>query len=445
LIYNKIKNKNILKLKVKNCLPAESKFFLTTLFLILLCLLSAFLPALIFPEKVFCEEWLKVEAPKSDLVWIDTSHWKQESIYVKDGYYRDITGKRWVDTSYVVSQGYWKTGQYRVWVVENKIVSYTSYRYIDTSHWETKYRDVEVFTPVNFVIFEGTNSYGWSIYAFAAQPKGLRQVTYNGEKYMAEMWVIDYKPYRGGWIHAVKWVFRYKFTKQRQYYSQWVQSGYWQSYTHYEVVDTSHWETRTGRHWVDTSYTVSQGYWEEYAGREWVDTSYYEFRNVWVNEGYYVSVSVIHGKVVVEKNPKYVFTRWHKDGAGSDCSMELKISWEIDNSLIKEGEEAKKIARAYIYEEVVRYKNKGIDKVEIFNGAVNESSSGSIETFTKFNFAGSEDSILHIYLFSQDDQTVHIYFNNPVNGFRSINIDYDGTNTNADKWLGGNNYGEVSF
>ncbi|MBM3707293.1 MAG: hypothetical protein FJW69_02970 [Actinobacteria bacterium] len=412
-------------------------------FIFLVCLSSFLIPSFICPEKIFCDDWLKVEVAEGELVWIDTSHWEKQPVYIKDGYYRDTVSERWVDTSYAVTQGYWKTGEYKVWVVERETVPHTAYRYIDTSRWETRYREVQVLTPVNFTIYRGTDSYGWSVYAFAAKPAGLRQVTYNGETYMAEVWTIDYRPYRGGWIHAEKWVYRYKFITQRQYYSEWVQSGYWQAYTYYEIVDTSHWETRTGRYWVDTSYTVSQGYWEEYVSRQWVDTSYYEYRNVWVSDGYYTSP--IHGKVFVEKNPKYVFTRWHKDSAGNDCCMVLKIGWEIDNSQIKVGEEAKRIVRASVYEEVVRYKNKGIYRVDIFDGSFEASSSGSVNTVIKFDFAGNEESILHIYLFSQDGQAVHVYFSNPINGFRSINIDYGGTNTDADGWLGGNNYGEVIF
>ncbi len=419
----------------------QKTFFIFTAFFILLVSFAVYL--FILPEKIYCDDWLKVDVAEGELVWVDTSHWEVRPVYVKDGYYKDVTLKRWVDTSYVVNQGYWATGEYKVWVVDKKTVPHTTYKYIDTSHWETRYRDVQTLIPVNFTIYKGTDSYGWSVYAFAAKPTGLRQVTYNGETYMAEVWVIDYKPYMGGWIHAEKWVFRYKFVIKREYYSVWVQSGYWQSYTYYETIDNSHWETRTGKYWVDTSYVVNQGYWEDYTTKEWVDTSHYEYRNVWVNDGYYTTP--IHGKIYVEKDPKYIFTRWHKDSTGDECCMRLKVSWEIDNSQNKVGEENKKIVKAYIYEDVVRYKNKGIDKVIIFNSEVKESESGSITTVTKFDYAGSVESILHIYLFSQDGQTIHVYFNNPINGFRSINIDYVGTNSDADGWFGGNNYGEVIF
>lgn len=68
-----------------------------------------------------------------------------------------------------------------------------------------------------------------------------------------------------------------------------------------------------------------------------------------------------------------------------------------------------------------------------------------METFSKFDFAGSDESILHIYLYAEDGQSVHAFFSNPVNGYRSINMTDKGTESGPERWLGGNEYGEVSF
>jgi hypothetical protein len=423
--------------------------FLERFLLVIICILAILLPVLIFPEKISGEAWLKVDEPEGDTVWVDTSHWETKEIYISDGYYRDIKKKRWIDTSYMENQGYWATGTYRVWVEEKQVVAYTAYRYIDTSHWETRYTYAEVIRPVSFTVIHGTDPYGWSVYAFAAKPQGMQQVYYYGTKYLAQKWVIDYRPYRGGRIYAVKYVFMYKFVTERRPYSVWISSGYWQPYTAYRVIDTSHWETRTGRYWVDTSYLVESGYWEEYSEKEWVETGHTEYRDVWVEDGYYTEP--LHGKIKVEKNPRYVFTRWHKDSDGDECGMDLLVSWEVYGTA-HDGETTEsynrdipEITRVNIFEEVHRYDDKGIDRVVVFDGDVNPEARGSLETFTKFEHAGSKESILHIYLCGDNNQVVHAYFSNPINGFRSINIDYDGTDADAQDWLGGNHTGEVEF
>ncbi len=417
--------------------------FLGPLFMIMLYILSIFIPFFIFQQQIFGEGWLKVDLHEGERVWVDTSHWETKKVLVKDGYYEDVQKKRWVDTSYTVKDGYYATGQYRVWVEQKDIESYTASRYVDTSHYVTKYRYINKVKPVNFTVISGTDNYGWSVYAFAAKTKGMQQVSYRGSTYMANVYVIDYRPARGGRIYAVKYVFIYMLIKEKQYYMEWEKSGHWESYTAYRRVDNSHWETRTGRYWVDTSYKVNDGHWEDYNEKAWVDTSYYEFRNYWVDEGFYTEP--LHGKLSVQKNPKYVFTRWHKDERGKECGMDLKISWELDNSMLAEGQEPIHITGIYIYEEVHRYRDRGIEEVLIYNGHVRASEEGDLETFSKFDFAGSDESILHIYLYAEDGQSVHAYFSNPVNGYRSINMTEKGTESGPERWLGGNEYGEISF
>jgi len=216
-------------------------------------------------------------------------------------------------------------------------------------------------------------------------------------------------------------------------------------------VDNSHWETRTERYWVDTSYRVESGYWEEYTEKKWVDTSYYDYKKTWVSSGYYAEP--IHGKVIVEKTPEYIFTRWHKSGDGSICGMDLKVSWIIDNSDLDSGsgedpgeeQSLKKISKVYIFQNICRYKDNPVEKVDLYSKNIEPCESGSIELFSTFDFAGSEESLCHIYLFTEEGESVHVYFSNPVNGFKSINIDNDGTSKDADIWLGGQSSGEIIF
>ena len=417
--------------------------YLGPLFLAVLYLMSVFVPFLVFKQDIFGDEWLKADVPEGELLWVDTSHWETKKVLVNDGHWENVTGQRWVDTSYIVKDGYYATGQYKVWVEQKDLVPYTEKRWVDTSHWETKHRYVEKVVPVNFTVISGTDSYGWSVYAFAAQTRGMQQVLYNGSNYMAYVYVIDYRPVRGGHIYAVKYVFVYRFDKEIQYYSEYVSSGYWQYYTAYKYVDNSHWETRTGRYWVDTSYTVNSGHWENVTERRWVDTSYYKDSMVWVNSGFYTEP--IHGWISVKKDPLYVFTRWHKDGSGKECGMDLEVSWKIDNSLLEPGEKPAEFSRAYIYEEVKRYAEQGTEKVIIYNDDIKAAAEGSISTTAGFDYAGSSESILHIYLYTQGGQSVHAYFSNPINGYRSINMSADGTGSGPDSWLGGNNYGKASF
>ncbi len=367
-----------------------------------------------------------------------------------------MTKKRWVDTSYIVSQGYWAVGEYKVWVSSSAYVPYTAYRYVDTSHWVTEYYWVEVYKPVNFTVIKGTDSYGWSVYAFAAQTKGTREVTYNQERYLANVYIIDYKPARGGRIYAEKYVFIYKIVKELRTRTKWVSSGYWQAYTAYKLVDTSHWETRTGKYWVDTSYKVESGYWQEYNEKQWIDTSRYEYRDVWISSGFYTEP--IHRKVIIEKTPKYIFTKWHINKDGNPCGMFLKVSWILDNSINSNensnnasngqsvnNQSPKKISPIYIYQDINRYNNKPVEKTELLSKNITPSETGSVEVFSIFNFAGDEKSICYIYLFTEDGPSVHLYLSNPINGFVYININYNGTEKDADKWLGGNNFGEVIF
>jgi len=390
------------------------------------------------------ENWLHVDISGEEQVWIDSSYWKNERVWVTDGYFKETLKKEWVnDKYYTVNQGYWKTEEYRIWINSSTQVPYVAYRWVDTSHWERSYRYTEKWISVNLTIYVGTSKYGWGVYSFASKPKGTTTIIYNGERYKAYKDIIDYRPSYGGHIHATRYRCYGKEVRVKEYYNAWVSSGYQQAYTAYRTEDTSHWETGTRKVWVDTSYTVpSSGYWHSYTEKEWVDTSHYEYRSVLVKAGFYTSP--IHGEIIVRKNPKYIFTKWHKDKNGEECYMELDIDWKVDNSELLE-EEVKEIVRVYIYQDVHRFNGKGVEKVIIFDEDIPPSAEGDINTVTRFDYSGSEDSILHIYLYTQNGESAHIYFSNPINGFRSINLDSEGSNSDANTWIGGNNYGKIEF
>ena len=426
MLNKKIKKYNRIMLK-------KSIIFIFIFILVLIC----------FSGSIYGDDWLKADISEGEETWIDASHWENKKVWVEGGYFKETLKKEWVNTTYTVNNGYWKTEEYRVWVNSSTVMPYSAYRWIDTSHWERRSREVRKWIPASLIIYIGTSSYGWRVYSFAAKPRGSVTIIYRGIKYHARKWVIDYRPAYGGRIKATKYLCYQKEVTGREYYNTWVSSGYWQSYTAYRTIDTSHWETRTRNAWVNTSHDESYGYWNYYTQKEWIDSSYYEYKPVWVEDGFYTSS--IHGEVSVQKDPKYIFTKWHKDSNGEECHMSLKISWEIDNSLVLEGEEEKEIVRVHVYEDILRFDDKGTERVLIFNSNVTPSQAGSIETVTKFDYSGSEDSMVHIYLYSQNDERAHIYFSNPINGFRSINLGDGGSSSDANKWLGGNSYGKIKF
>ena len=410
--------------------------------------------------------------------WVDTSHWETRSynVWVSSGHWASY----WVDTSHWtwVNSGYWKTGKEAYWVdtshwEDQKV-------WVSEGHWETRYRNVENWDPCDKTFADqlmASEPKNVILSKWDKSDKKLYEGTINGTMYrfkkhyylvlpgnnlfsvetIAHPWVIFKIKYICSEVLNWKkeaysvWVPGGHYKKEWVDTSHWEKSGYWQSYTYRTWVDTSylksegHWETK--KEWVDTSYTVYQGYWE--TKKEWVDTSHWETsgywkdKNVWVEDGFYVSS--LHGEVIVEKSPKYIFTRWHKDQNNEECSMKLNVSWKVDNSELLEGEEEKKIIRIYIYQDICRFNNNGVEKVTIFNGNVTPSVEGSINTITKFDYSGSEESILHIYLYAQNGESAHVYFNNPINGFRSINLSSEGSSSDANTWLGGNNYVKFEF
>lgn len=389
----------------------------------------------LFPSNLYAE---------SDKIWVDKSRWEIKKNWVESGCWQVTTKRRWVDTSYTITQGHWENYTERVWVSGGYYGYYDRTIWIDTSHWETRYRYIDKWIPVNLIIYVGTDSYGWAVYSGFAKPiTGVFTIKYKGNKYHAKKWVIDYRPSRGGRVYVIKYQCYEILSRIRESYKVWVENGYWKTVTVSYWIDTSHWEVVSGRRWVDTSYAVSQGYWENYTEREWIDTSHYEYETVWVEDGFYTSP--LHGELMIEKNPEYVFTKWHEDKNNNECSMELNINWKVDNSNLSEGEEEKRIVQIYIYEDIYRFDNKGTERVTIFNESIAPSVEGNINTVTKFEHSGSEESTLHIYLFSQNGESAHIHFSNPINGFRSINLMPEGSNSNANIWLGGISYEIFEF
>jgi hypothetical protein len=446
------------------------KFILIT---ILLFLLFDFLAV----GKIFAED---------EKIWIDTSHWEIENSLIADGYWKSEINKKWVDTSYIANSGYWSNENYQIWIdtshwqnggywsSENYNVwvssghyavntcsvyissGYTSYDWVNSGYWNTYSYSIWVSGGYKILVERGywkiVEEYGWSInrqyplIGSAGHAQWVTYYTYN--------WVdtSHYETrYSSSWVDTSHWESRYVDTshwEQRQS-TYWTDTSHWESRQRSVWKDTSfylhegHWETRSGSHWVDNSYTVSQGYWENFTVYVWVDTSYSETKKVWITSGYFTDT--LHGEVIVEKHPKYIFTKWHKDSNGKEASMSLNITWKVDNSLVSFEEDKRRITRIYIYEDVIRYNEKGIDKVIIYDDTFAAAEEGSLDVEVKFDYAGSEESLLHVYLYSENDEAGHIFFINPINGFRSINIDKGGTNTEPDVWLGGITYEVFKF
>jgi len=430
--------------------------------------------------------WVWVTSGYWTYYWVNTSHYetRYRDVWVISGYNKTVKEAYWVDTSHMawVNSGYWTTVK-EAYLVDTS--HYEDQKVWVKGHYETRYRNVEDWQPCDVTFVVSTEYDKWWklewLWGTSERSQNFFKGTINGTMYKYEKFYIYYGKF-GFWDDLDKQFPDYDFDlnhpfkiryecyevlnwKKEAYSvwvegnwkrewvdtSHWVKSGYWQSDTYVAWVDTSylksegHWETK--KEWVDTSYTVSQGYWE--TKKEWVDTSHWETsgywkdKKVWVEDGFYTSP--LHGEVIIEKSPRYIFTRWHKDQNNEECSMELNVSWKVDNSNLSEGEEEKEIVRIYIYQDICRFNNNGVEKVTIFNGNVTPSVEGSINTITKFDYSGNEESILHIYLYAQNGESAHVYFSNPINGFRSINLMSEGSNSDANTWLGGNNYGKFEF
>ena len=432
---------------------------------------------LIFSNKIFAEE---------EKIWIDTSHWEVQNTHVSDGYWKSSENKRWIDTSYRVNQGYWFNSSYQVWVdtshwensgywtTENYNIwvnsgyhrtntysvwvnsGYTSYNWVNSGYWRTYSYNVWVSSGYQILEAHGywkiVEEYGWGInrlYPVIGSAGHAQWVTYYTYRWVDTS--HSETRYSSSWVDTSHWESRYVDTshwEQRQN-TYWVDTSHWETRQRSVWKDTSsyirqgHWETKSENRWVDTSYTVYQGYWQNYSTYEWVDTSYNETKKVWITSGYFANP--MHGQVIVEKQPQYVFTKWHKDSSGEEASMSLKITWKIDNSEISSESDKRKINKVYIYEDVVRYNEKGIEKIILFDGSVPSAEEGSMDTVTKFEYAGSAESILHVYLYAENGEVGYISFKNPINGFRSININSSYSSLSPDLWLGGITYEVFEF
>jgi len=393
-----------------------------------------------FFNKGLYADWLHVEKAGQEKVWVDTSYWTYKEVLVPDGHYKTVTTRQWVDDSYTVHDGHWVTRYEKVWVEDTRLLVSTEYVYIDTSHYIQKTKEVTSWNPVNFSVIEGTDRYGWDVYSFAAKYHGLKQVNYRGKVYKAHKYVIDYRPSYGGRVYAVKWVFTAKKVTTQHVYYEYVRSGYWHPVQVYKIIDNSHWEYRNEKVWIGTSYTVSQGHWEEATKQVWVDTSYYQTERILVKDGYWAEP--LHGTIWIKKSPKYVFTRWHKDGEGKTCNMEIELQWELKD---EQGPgSVKKIERIYIFADIKRYEGKGVQRVLILEETIDPAVSGTVLGSAYFDYSGDQESLVHIYLYASSGEQAHIYFSNPVNGFRSINLGRH-HNGPADTWLGGEEYGSIHF
>ena len=293
-----------------------------------------------------------------------------------------------------------------IFLVPPAINADTQRVWVDTSHWETGYKYIEDWVPCDITYYGGTDSYGWAVYSFCAKHLGYFEGSLYGQEYRYKLYEIDYRPHFGGRVHIFKYECYEVLTKKRVAYKKWVEEGHWEDYTESVWINEDDYEHEHGHKHVDSAF---------------------------------------HGELIVKKDPEYVFTKWHKDKYNNECSMNLSISWEVDNSNLPEGEVEKKIVRLFIYEDVCRFDDKGIERVIIFDGNISPSAKGDINTVTKFEYSGSKESLLHIYLFDQNGESAHVCFSNPINGFRSINLMPEGSSTDANAWLGGISYEKFEF
>ncbi len=73
----------------------------------------------------------------------------------------------------------------------------------------------------------------------------------------------------------------------------WIDTSHWE--TSKEWVSSGYWQVTPRQRWVDTSYTVTQGFWQDYTEKVWVTSGYWSSYWVdtshwtWVSSGYWKS------------------------------------------------------------------------------------------------------------------------------------------------------------
>ncbi len=272
-------------------------------------------------------------------------------------------------------------------------------RWVDTSHWETHwgwfwvssgywnyywawYRGAEIWSDSGFNTCPYPGYYGWPY----SEDRG---------SVVFYWWVdYDYWPSWHSWI--ADWA-------AAEYYKVWYQEWYW--------VDTSRWE------WQPYSAWVSSGYWQDY--QEWVISGYW--------------VGPLHGTLGINKEPPYVFTKWHwltDDGRGHSpdderAHLDITITWQTDRP----------VASIVEYVEVARNDTESSkDRINVVDHIVSTPSlNGTLTTTVEYDHSGLATH--YFVLTGSDHSKAIIYCEIPVNGFTGINTGYEYRDIEQDRFI----------
>jgi hypothetical protein len=288
-----------------------------------------------------------------------------------------------------------RDGGQAVWVDTSSWV--TKNRWVDTSHWET--------------------FWGWSWIS-----SGYWTWISAGHNDFYYAYMTCWPPYWGmpgyyitWWQEACYCCWDWGWSPMRLAYT-------WGHHTHRSDiycpgagwVDTWwRWHDQSYWAWIDTSYW-SYG---PYAG--WVASGYWQSYQEWVASGYWAEP--LKGTIIVAKSPAFVFTRWHylttngrrQSDDDEPAHLDLKIVFSVN----------KPIKSYRIYADIQRTDaGRAHYQVALVSGTyVVPQPIGSITAEGEYDYAGLGTHFIQIT--ATDGATATAYFDIPINGYRSINID----------------------
>ncbi len=279
----------------------------------------------------------------------------------------------------------------------------TRARWIDTSHWETRWGWLWVSSGYWAWINSGHDDFYYA--TMNCWPPYWGQPGYT-ITWWQEAWYCCWDWGWGPMHFAYAWGYHDHRSDVYCPGAGWVAS-WWQWH------DKSYWT------WIDTSYWA----WTPYAA--WVASGYWDTYQEWVAGGYWADP--LQATVSIAKSPPYVFTRWHyltSDGrrqTSNDEPAHLDLSVAFS---------ANKPIRSYrVYAIVKRqvYQESNYTVTLTRGEFANPQPSNKVTARGEYDYGGVGTH--YVQITATDGSTATVYFEIPINSFRSVNINESSQNT----------------
>ena len=148
----------------------------------------------------------------------------------------------------------------------------------------------------------------------------------------------------------------------------------------------------------------------------------------WVEK--YEIIEPTEGNISLNKEPNFVFTKWHKHDDGTPSGMDINISWDTQDN------RENNIKESFFVDE--RYRKMGLDLYPLYPEVPNSDAEclialeeNVIERQNSYNnayyhfeldHAGTEESVLYIQMRTEEGNIIDIMSKIPINGYFGINI-----------------------